>query len=174
MTAKSFASLLLGGFLCASVLPPAAYPAEGNWFTRTAKKFFSRNADTRAPSAAVPGPSLSSAPVAASEKPPARPDAGKTKEAAGTVPAGSFLHTPTPRYKLRHPKARFIDDDSEEMRTLTSDGYDGPDLSEERTVYEEHLMRKFPMPQPRVPEPPRTPPTPDRYAPPPRPADDSD
>jgi hypothetical protein len=48
--------------------------------------------------------------------------------------------------------------------SLSSDGYEGPDLSEERSIEDELLIRTIPLPQTNVPQPPRKPPTPGQYA----------
>jgi len=47
---------------------------------------------------------------------------------------------------------------------LSSNGYQGPDLSKERSIEDELLIRTFPLPQSPVPQPPRKPPTPGQYS----------
>ena len=179
-----------GKALIVVVLASLAYPgtssaADSPWYKKLWGKITQKNVVRQTP-ALDPAKSLPppvKRPAVQSAKPASKAPAAPSKTHAVTLDednapeaplsdaARKVLNTPTRESQelKQNPRALTVDDSSPEMQTLTSDGYTGPDMSEERSPADEHLHRNFPMPQPQVQQPMKNPPTIQQYAPPPQP-----
>ena len=192
VTGKVLTAVLLASFLH----PGMSMAAEDSWHARLwhkitrqkivhkepapvpTQKKVSLAVPIKASAQTAPKPGLKPAPAALMKKNAVTAaDRDDAPEPPLSDEARRLLETPARKIKGygQSSGALTVDDSSPQMHTLTSDGYSGPDMSEERAPMDEQLHRKFPMPQPPpVQQPVKNPPTIQQYAPPPQPPRRSD
>lgn len=100
-----------------------------------------------------PAPSEIAAPARIVPAQPAAPVQAPVESEPALKPIRSYKQEPS-AFEVDDTLPEFLDED---------EAGKGPDLSKERTPADEQTKREFPMPQARVPEAPRVPPSPDRY-----------
>lgn len=158
MSRKTLSVIFFGLCLVILAVRPA-FPADLPWYKRIWNRMFDRASEEQLKEADATPAVEKSSETAPPEEEPLRVD----EEVPQLTPhEKEMMRTPIRELK-ESPSDLTVDDSAVPSRTLTSDGYEGPDLSEERTPADEHLKRKFPMPKTPIPEPPRTPPTIDQY-----------